>query len=174
MEKALLRQQMIGQLRALPQAKKAEMDQELTRKILATSAYQEATTMATFLSMDLEFNTQPLIQTALSDGKRVLVPKTYGKGRMIFVDYDANQLQISSFGVREPIADQEVEKEQIDLVHVPGLVWNQAGFRIGFGGGYYDRYLQDFTGKTVSAIYPFQLQGFTEESFDIPVQEVLH
>ncbi|TCD45833.1 5-formyltetrahydrofolate cyclo-ligase [Streptococcus sp. X16XC17] len=170
MKKAVLRKQMIAQLQALDSTEKVRWDKELTKQILASSAYQEAGTIATFLSMDVEFNTQLLIDAALADGKRVLVPKTFGKGRMIFVEYDAAQLQISSFGVREPISDKEISPDQIDLIHVPGLAWNKEGYRIGFGGGYYDRYLKDFSGRSVSTIYPFQSQEFAKENFDIPVE----
>ena len=66
----------------------------------------------------------------------------------------------------------ETETE-IDLIHVPGVVFQSKGYRIGYGGGYYDRYLEDFTGKTVSTIYSIQQKDFQPDTFDQAVQEVL-
>ena len=88
--------------------------------------------------------------------------------------YDPQQLAKTSFGLLEPQGDLEVvEPSQIDLIHVPGLAFTTEGYRIGYGGGYYDRYLEHFAGHTMSTIYPCQVQGFNLEDHDIPVQEVL-
>ena len=93
---------------------------------------------------------------------------------MEFVVYDPKQLAKTSFGLLEPQGDLEVvEPSQIDLIHVPGLAFTTEGYRIGYGGGYYDRYLEHFAGHTMSTIYPCQVQEFNLENHDIPVQEVL-
>ena len=114
-----------------------------------------------------------LIDQAQADGKRVLVPKVIGPGQMVFLPYDPEHLQESYFGVLEPSRGQVFSKEAIDLIHVPGLAFNAKGYRIGHGGGYYDRYLADYQGATVSTIYDFQQAIFKEEDHDIPVQEVI-
>ena len=123
--------------------------------------------------MPHEVSTAAFIKQAQLDGKRVLVPKTYGQGRMIFVDYDESRLQKSSFGLMEPTSEEAVEKTEIDLIHVPGVVFNSQGFRIGYGGGYYDRYLVDFAGASISSIYSFQKSDFEPNYHDIAVKEVL-
>ena len=66
-----------------------------------------------------------------------------------------------------------MEQSEIDLIHVPGVVFQSKGYRIGYGGGYYDRYLADFAGKTVSTIYSIQQKEFQPAAFDQAVQEVL-
>ena len=115
-----------------------------------------------------------MIEQALKDGKKVLIPKTYPKGRMEFVVYRPQQLVKTSFGLLEPQGDLEVvDASQIDLIHVPGLVFTTEGYRIGYGGGYYDRYLEHSSGHTLSTVYPCQIQDFIPEKHDIPVQEVL-
>ena len=172
--KAELRKQVLHEMKALSQEQKQAMDQALTERFLNHPFYQEAKTIATYLSFPHEFQTQELIEQALKDGKKVLIPKIYPKGRMEFVVYDLQQLVKTSFGLLEPQGNMEVvDASQIDLIHVPGLAFTTEGYRIGYGGGYYDRYLEHFTGQTMSTIYPCQVQEFNLEDHDIPVQEVL-
>lgn len=172
--KSKLRKQVLQEMKAVPQKQKIAMAQALTERFLNHPVYQEAKVIATYLSFPHEFQTQGLIDQVLKDGKKVLIPKTYPKGRMEFVVYDPQQLKKTSFGLLEPQGDLEVvDASQIDLIHVPGLAFTTEGYRIGYGGGYYDRYLKHITGHTLSTIYPCQIQDFSPENHDIPVQEVL-
>ena len=172
--KSELRKQVLQEMKSIPQKQKIAMDQALTERFLNHPFYQEAKVIATYLSFPHEFQTQGLIDQALKDGKKVLIPKTYPKGRMDFVVYDPQQLVKTSFGLQEPQGNLEVvEASRIDLIHVPGLAFTTEGYRIGYGGGYYDRYLEYFSGHTLSTIYPCQIQDFIPENHDIPVQEVL-
>ena len=172
--KSELRKQVLQEMKSLPQEQKQAIDQALTEQLLQHPFYQEAKVIATYLSFPHEFQTQELIEQALRDCKKVLIPKTYPKGRMDFVIYDPQQLVKTSFGLLEPQGDLEVvDASQIDLIHVPGLAFTMEGYRIGYGGGYYDRYLKHFTGHTLSTVYPCQIRDFIPEDHDIPVQEVL-
>lgn len=172
--KSELRKKILQEMKAIPREQKQAMDQALTDQFLKHPFYQEAKTIATYLSFSHEFQTQELIEQALKDGKKVLIPKTYPKGLMDFVVYHPQQLVKTSFGLLEPQGDLEVvDASQIDLIHVPGLVFTREGYRIGYGGGYYDRYLEHFPGHTLSMIYPCQIRDFGPENHDIPVQEVL-
>ena len=172
--KSELRKQVLREMKAISQEQKQFIDQTLTERLLHHPFYQEAKNIATYLSFPHEFQTQELIEQALKDGKKVLIPKTYPKGRMDFVVYDSQQLVKTSFGLLEPQGNLEVvDASQIDLIHVPGLAFTTEGYRIGYGGGYYDRYLEHFTGHTLSTVYHYQVQDFIPEKHDIPVQEVL-
>ena len=172
--KSELRKQVLQEMKAIPRTQKVTMDLALTERLLQHPFYQEAKVIATYLSFPHEFQTQELIEQALKDGKKVLIPKTYPKGRMEFVVYDPQQLVKTSFGLLEPQGNLEVvDTSQIDLIHVPGLAFTTEGYRIGYGGGYYDRYLENFAGHTLSTVYPCQIQEFNLEDHDIPVQEVL-
>ena len=172
--KSELRKQVLQEMKAIPREQKQAMDQALTDQFLKHPFYQEAKVIATYLSFPHEFQTQELIEQALKDGKKVLIPKTYPKGRMDFVVYDPQQLVKTAFGLLEPQGDLEVvDASQIDLIHVPGLAFTTEGYRIGYGGGYYDRYLKHFPGHTLSTVYPCQIQDFISENHDIPVEEVL-
>ena len=172
--KAESRKQVLQEMKAVSQEQKQAIDQALTERLLHHPFYQEAKVIATYLSFPHEFQTQELIEQALKDGKKVLIPKTYPKGRMDFVVYDPQQLVKTSFGLLEQQGNLEVvDVSKIDLIHVPGLAFTTKGYRIGYGGGYYDRYLEHFTGHTLSTVYHYQVQDFIPENHDIPVQEVL-
>ena len=172
--KSELRKQVLHEMKAISQEQKQFIDQALTEQLLQHPFYQEAKVIATYLSFPHEFQTQELIEQALRDCKKVLIPNTYPKGRMDFVVYDPQQLVKTSFGLLEPQGDLEVvDVSQIDLIHVPGLAFTTEGYRIGYGGGYYDRYLKHFSGNTLSTVYPCQIRDFIPEDHDIPVQEVL-
>ena len=172
--KAELRKKVLQEMKVLSQDQKQFIDQALTERLLQHPFYQEAKVIASYLSFPHEFQTQELIEQAIKDGKKVLIPKTYPKGRMDFVVYDPQQLVKTSFGLLEPQGNLEVvDVSKIDLIHVPGLAFTTKGYRIGYGGGYYDRYLKHFPGHTLSTVYPCQIQDFISENHDIPVQEVL-
>ena len=172
--KKSLRKQVLQELKALSKEEKQNINEWLTDQLLQHPFYKEAKTIATYLSFPHEFQTAKLIEQAQKDGKTILIPKTYPHGKMDFVVYKSEQLERNSFGLLEPQgAFTIVEPSQIDLIHVPGLAFNSSGYRIGYGGGYYDRYLEHFLGHTISTLYPCQIQDFQPDSHDIPVEEVL-
>ena len=126
--KAELRKKILQEMKTLSQEQKQAMDRVLTEGFLQHPFYQEAKTIATYLSFPHEFQTQELIDQALKDDKKVLIPKTYPKGRMEFVVYNPQQLVKTSFGLLEPKGDLEVvDPSQIDLIHVPGLAFTREG-----------------------------------------------
>ena len=172
--KKAIRKQVLQELKALSKEEKQNMNDCLTEQLLQHTFYKEAKTIATYLSFPHEFQTARLIEQAQKDGKTLLIPKTYPHGKMDFVLYEPEKLERNSFGLLEPQGDFTIlEPSQIDLIHVPGLAFNPSGYRIGYGGGYYDRYLDHFPGHTISTIYPYQIQNFQPEHYDIPVEEVL-
>lgn len=172
--KSELRKQVLQKMKSLSQEEKMRIDQELTTRFLQHPFYKRAKVIATYLSFPHEYQTQYLIEHALQDGKKVLIPKTYPKGRMDFVVYNPQQLVRTSFGLLESEGELTVvDRFQIDVIHVPGLAFTTEGYRVGYGGGYYDRYLTGYKGHTISTLYPFQIQEFIPDDHDIPVQEVL-
>ena len=172
--KKALRKQVLQELKSLSKEEKEVMDAWLTEQLLLHPFYKEAETIATYLSFPHEFQTARLIEEALKDGKKIVIPKTYPQGKMVFVVYEPGQLERNSFGLLEPQGDFTIlEPSQIDLIHVPGLAFNPSRYRVGYGGGYYDRYLEHFPGHTISTIYPCQIQIFQPEHYDIPVKEVI-
>ena len=172
--KKSLRKQVLQGLKSLSKEEKQSMNDWLTEQFLQHPFYKEAKTIATYLSFPHEFQTARLIEQAQKDGKTILIPKTYPQGKMDFVIYEPEKLKRNSFGLLEPQGEFTIlEPSQIDLIHVPGLAFNPAGYRIGYGGGYYDRYLSNYSDNSISTLYPCQIQNFQPEHYDIPVEEVL-
>ncbi|MFT8570292.1 MAG: 5-formyltetrahydrofolate cyclo-ligase [Leuconostoc pseudomesenteroides] len=147
---------------------------QLYQLLLETAAWQEAGTIAVTLSMPLELDTAPIIEAAWSANKKTVVPKIVHH-QMIFVPFDdASNLQTGQLSIREPVTDSAVPENKIDLVIVPGLAFTKNGARLGFGAGYYDRFLENYTGKTVALALSRQVKNALPiESHDQRIQEVL-
>lgn len=169
-----LRSQVLEAMKAIPETEKAAFDQSLLAQFVANPAYQEAKTIATYLAMPHEVDTSLFIQRFLADGKTVLVPKTYPNRVLAFVPYDPEALAVTSFGLLEPTSDAIVAPEAIDLIQVPGVCFNPEGYRIGYGAGFYDRFLANYGGQTLATAYACQRLAFQPEDHDIPVGEVLY
>ena len=87
-----------------------------------------------------------------------------------------DELETVYIDLLEPIVEQteSIGKEQIDLLIVPGVVFSNDGYRIGFGGGYYDRYMTDYKGATISLAFHSQVNHEVPiEAHDIPVQKII-
>ena len=172
--KASIRKSVLKKMKGLEPDIKRVADQSLIQRLRSLPAYKAASVIATYLSFPHEVDTSFLIDVAQEDGKQVVIPKTYPKGRMEFATYDPQNLKQTAFGLLEPEeGSQAVDQSEIDLIHVPGVAFQKDGYRLGYGGGYYDRYLADFDGATISTIYACQEVNFLPASHDIPVKEVL-
>ncbi|HBF74947.1 MAG TPA: 5-formyltetrahydrofolate cyclo-ligase, partial [Lactobacillus sp.] len=105
--------------------------------------------------------------------KEIVIPKTFNTDRsMIFLPLtDETVMKESNFGIMEPENGTAVPKDQIDLIVVPGLGFTKKGARLGFGGGYYDRFLADYQGRTVTLA--FEAQMFKEPTWQVADTDVL-
>ena len=116
-----------------------------------------------------------MLERALRDGKRVAVPKVYGEEmKFIYLD-DLTQVAKGYAGIPEPIADGPVADDKTALVLMPGLAFDPQGHRIGYGGGFYDKFLSSEPDHpTLALCYDFQVFPVLEtEAHDIPVDIVL-
>lgn len=171
--KSVIRREVIQDLKTLSREPGLKEEREifLLQEFFSSELWENSQVVGVTLSMDFEFNTESLIKKALKSGKKVCIPKTFPKGKMEFFNYNFSEpLVETKFGVLEPLNQQVVTKDMIDLLIVPGVAFNKNGYRTGFGGGFYDRYLMDFKGKTCSLIFDEQLRETIEiENHDIPV-----
>lgn len=177
-EKKKQRSVQLAKLQQLDPTQKQRESLSIYKQLFASAEWQNATVIATTMSGNIELNTLPIIQQAGLENKTIVIPKTLPKWQMNFQIFDQNtKLVKSKFNVLEPENGKEVAKQQIDLILVPGLGFAQAGnFRLGFGGGYYDRFLSDYTGKTVSLVLSvqfFEQPVWPVEAHDIPVQSLI-
>lgn len=125
-----------------------------------------------------EVDTYHIIHKAWELGKRVAVPKCVPeKKRLTFRTLtDFSQLESVFYGLLEPIPEKtkEVQAIQLDLLIVPGLAYTKTGLRLGFGGGYYDRFLSDYSGKTLSLAFNEQIiSDIPVKDHDIPVAKII-
>lgn len=172
MTKKEIRQGVLAALKMLDPKEKLEQSLAILEMVSQSPAYKKARVLATYLSFPHEYDTGLIINKAIQDGKKVVIPKIYPKGEMVFMEYDPEQLVKSSFGLLEPKDGTIIAKSEIDVIHVPGLAFNATNYRIGYGGGYYDKFLNDYRGDSFSTIFPCQRVEFLEETHDIAVKEV--
>ena len=137
---------------------KSTMDKYIFRRITGIYQYKSAEVILTYVSKELETDTIRLIKRAWADGKRVAVPKCIDGTRLMKFYYINSfyQLEKSSFGVSEP---KEKLCEKLDTVPdnsiciVPGMAFDSSGYRLGYGKGYYDRFLSGYKGLKVGICY---------------------
>lgn len=156
---------------------KKKQEAALREQLYILPEWTSAKVIATTLSMSFELDTQPLIIHAQHKGKAVVVPRVTGKRQMEFVRLtEQTQFHQSAFGVLEPVGDEVVSLDQIDLMVVPGVAFTKSGKRLGFGGGFYDTCLAHFQQPTVSLALRPQLAAEDEwnsEPHDQRVDRVL-
>ena len=175
MDKKALRSQIKEQKRQMTAHQIESASQRLTELFVATEQYRQAKTVYGYLPYNQEVRTTGLLQRALQEGKRVAVPKIYGdEMRFIYLD-DLSLVEKSSFGIPEPIADEPVADDPTALVLMPGLAFTKRGDRMGYGGGYYDKFLANEPHHpTVALCYDFQIvDRIPTDDHDIPVDIVL-
>ena len=147
----------------------------LCRQFLASDFYRNAKTIYGYLPYNQEVRTTPILEQALKDGKRVAVPKVYGDEMKFLYITDLECVPPGYCGIPEPVADEPVARDSAALVLMPGVAFDKDGHRIGYGGGFYDKFLaQEPNHLTVALCYDFQMvQDIPVEEFDIPVDLVL-
>ena len=137
--------------------------------------YRQAKTIYGYLPYNQEVRTVPMLERAIRDGKRVAVPKCYGdEMRFLYLD-DLNAVEPGYAGIPEPVADEPVADDETALVLMPGMAFDPEGHRIGYGGGFYDKFLaKEPNHPTLALCFDFQmLEHLETEEFDIPVDCVL-
>ena len=175
MDKIQLRKQIREKKRAMTQEEIEQASASLAELFLASKMYQQAKTVYGYLPYNQEVRTVPMLQKALDDGKKVAVPKVYGDEMRFIYLTDLSQVENGYAGIPEPIADGPVADDPTALVLMPGLAFDPEGHRIGYGGGFYDRFLAaEPNHPTLALGYEFQvLPKLETEEYDIPVDCVL-
>jgi 5-formyltetrahydrofolate cyclo-ligase len=151
-----------------------QKSKEVCDIFLSSKLYKESKSIFCYVPYSNEIDTRPILNRTLLDSKVLLIPKVIGKDMIAVKANNLNDLIKNSYGILEPISDKPYNKEDIDIIIVPALGFNNDGHRIGFGGGYYDRYLADYEGATIGFVLKdFIIDNFDQEPKDVPVKELI-
>ncbi|MFP7171033.1 5-formyltetrahydrofolate cyclo-ligase [Terribacillus sp. 7520-G] len=176
-DKDLLRQEALQLLKEMPQTDKLRVEQKLAGFLFGSAVWQEASSVGLTMALSHEWDTTRLIQQAWLEEKKVCVPlTTKNRGMQFFYIESYDQLTNGAFHIKEPVPELclPASKDEIDLLIVPGLLFTESGYRIGYGGGYYDRYLTDFKNTTLSLASTQQIRrSLPIAPFDLPVDHLL-
>ena len=175
MDKKALRREIREKKRAMTEEEIVDRSEKLGQLFVQSEAYRKAKTVYGYLPYNQEVRTVPMLEQALRDGKRVAVPKIYGDTmKFLYLD-DLSKVEKNDMGIPEPIADAPVAEDKTALVLMPGLAFTEQGDRMGYGGGFYDRFLaEEPDHPTLALCYAFQIvDSLPTEEFDIPVDTVL-
>lgn len=173
-EKEITRKTMLLSLQKLDETERNDISDQIQENLFQSDLWKNAQTIGVHLSIGHEWDTREIVGRAFEEGRIIVVPKTVPETRELefYQITDFDQTVIGHFNLEEPDVEltKRVEKDSIDLLIVPGVAFTKNGYRIGVGGGYYDRFLTDFIHPTVSLLHTNQLvDTFQIEPFDIPV-----
>ena len=175
MDKKALRAEIREKKRAMTEQQIALTSEALARQFYAHPAYQNAKSIFGYLSYNQEVRTMPMLEQAQKDGKRVAVPKVIGDNMIFIWLDDLSRVELGYCNIPEPIDNGPEAADETALVLMPGLAFDPTGRRCGYGGGFYDRYLEEHPGHPLLALcYGFQMYDALEtDPHDIPVDYVL-
>ncbi|WP_246476678.1 5-formyltetrahydrofolate cyclo-ligase [Salicibibacter cibi] len=177
MHKQEVRTYVREQFSMLTSGEREQRGRKLHEELYCQLFWKQAKIVAVTVATYREVPTIPIIEKAWREGKTVVVPKVARERHTLDFYALTSFLQLEeNRGLPEPVPSkcEQITKENIDVVIVPGLAFDQAGYRIGFGGGYYDRYLEHYQGKTAALAFSFQLfPTLPTEAHDIPVHHVV-
>jgi 5-formyltetrahydrofolate cyclo-ligase len=143
-QKRLLRQRMLDLRAKIPLQERSASDEAISRQVVDSSAFKDAEVVFAYVSTADEVDTRAIIEEGLRQGKRICVPRCEGRGIMRAYEIGGfDDLQEGSYGILEPRETcRYVESARIGLALVPCMGCTPRGERLGYGGGFYDRYLQ--------------------------------
>ena len=175
MDKKALRRAIGAKKSALSEAEILERSEILAQRLFETEQYRQAGALYAYLSFNQEVRTAPIIERAWADGKRVAVPKVVGKDMVFIWLTGFDQLAEGYYGIPEPVADGPVADDGTALILMPGLAFDPEGHRVGYGGGFYDRYLEKEPSHPLVALcFDFQMLDHLDvEAHDVPVDLVI-
>lgn len=161
MGKAEYREKMVGILKNISQDERHSYEKKLLDSLIRSKLWKNAQTIGITLSSGFEWDTIEIIKEAWKQNKSIAVPKCDPQNKLMdfYIINSFEQLEVVYYNLKEPKLEEtkKINKNIIDLLIVPGLVFNNQGFRIGFGGGFYDRFLLDFNNITLSLVHPSQI-----------------
>lgn len=178
MDKKTIRNDMRQHLKRMDEETYFHRSRLILQRLLQELSIIEGKTIAVTMSGFPEVETREIIKALWGLKKNVAVPKCEPKTHEMdfYVITNFEQLETVYLKIEEPkvIETTYISKREIDVIIVPGVVFNEIGYRVGFGGGYYDRYLSAFSGEKLSIAFDEQIaDAIPTEAHDIPVNIIL-
>lgn len=178
MTKKLMRNAMREKLTFLDEVAYTNYSKQIEDLFLQHVAASNVSTIGITISNFPEVDTWSIIKHLWNLGKNVVVPKCSPIDRsMVFYQIqNFDQLEQVYMHLLEPNPQMSkaVTPQEIDMLVVPGIVYSEKGYRIGYGGGYYDRFLMNFKGDTLSLAFDIQVVKYVEyDVFDLPVDKII-
>ncbi len=191
LEKNTLRAHMLARRKELSAESCAEVSLVIQEHLLQSEVWQQAQQVGLYMAKGREVQTQHVVQRAWQEGKKVFLPlcHTELRGHMDFVYCEnMDDVALGAYGIYEPTPEAWQRHKHayaaqghslaLDILLVPGVAFDTLGYRIGFGGGYYDRFLQakqqGYIGCCIGAAFSWQVvERISCESWDMPVQALL-
>jgi 5,10-methenyltetrahydrofolate synthetase len=177
-EKVIMRKQVLSRLDKIERSAFENKCAQIRGRLFQDKLWTHAHLIALTISVGKEVETEKIISRAWKENKAVAVPKCDPKQKKLtFYRIESlDQLAEGFYGLREPIPEkaQIVLPSEMDLVIVPGVVFDPSGNRVGYGGGYYDRFLSRYRGATLSLLLETQLaESLPAESHDCPIGRLI-
>lgn len=171
MTKSAQREKFIRMREGIEDGVRAERDGLICRTIAQTAEYEKCRKLFAYFPVRGEIDIFGLINRARADGKVTALPVIRG-GVMLFCEFDGKS-KPGHFDIPEPTGDI-ITPDENTLCIVPGLGYDREKYRIGYGGGYYDRFLRDFTGVSLGAFYSeFYGERLPRDEYDIPLDIII-
>ena len=176
--KQKLRREIKARRASLSPEQKREADARILARVTGLREYASAGLVLAYVSLPIEVDTLGLIERAWADGKRVAVPRCVdGTREMEFYEIRSmDELSPQTFGVLEPVPERctLVRSFGGSLCIVPALAYDRSGYRLGYGAGYYDRFLSGYRGPKVGVVYEADLKRrLWNGRYDVPVDLVV-
>ena len=175
-EKQRVRQEVRMVSEQLAPEYRREASREITRRVLSLPVWKEAGTVMAYWSLPTEPDTRELMETALREGKKLLLPRCLDGNRMAALQVDSLEgLKPGALGIPEPEPDPAgAAAPEPDLILVPCVAAAPNGTRLGHGAGYYDRFLAEHTGRAVCLCFRALLRAdLPAEATDIMADLVI-
>ncbi len=180
MDKKELRKEILRKRAKITKEENDKYSNTIANTLYEMNSYKEANTIMCFISFANEINTRELIETSIKNGKTLVIPITIPETKELKISQilDFSELEKGFYNILTPKEEfiRYIDPSTIDLVLVPGVVFAKNGYRIGYGGGYYDRFLSKLDKSVPKVAIGFDLQVVEEvptEDFDIPVDMIV-
>lgn len=178
MDKTSIRNKMKIKLNAMDKITYEHKSYQIAKQLFHTNEWKNAAVIGITVSRFPEVDTWQVIRKGWAEGKAMVIPKCYPstKNMKFFQIHEFNQMERVYYGLFEPKENHatEVKNSDIDLLIVPGLAFTTEGYRIGFGGGYFDRFLMHFQGANLSLAFTEQIkEELPIEQYDLPITQII-